>query len=107
MNTELAETIKNAFTDKYAEAPLLIFSPGRINIIGEHTDYNDGFVFPAAVDKGIIAALGKSSSGKSVVTAADFNDTISFSVNQIAPLEKESWGNYVLGVVSEIQKKEY
>ncbi|MFH4968912.1 galactokinase [Gaetbulibacter sp. M240] len=105
MNTELAETIKNAFTDKYAEAPLLIFSPGRINIIGEHTDYNDGFVFPAAVDKGIIAALSKSSSGKSVVTAADFNDTISFSVDHIAPLEKESWGNYVLGVVSEIQKK--
>ncbi len=38
----------------------MIFSPGRINIIGEHTDYNDGFVFPAAVDKGIVAAIQKS-----------------------------------------------
>ncbi|GAA4282252.1 galactokinase [Gaetbulibacter aestuarii] len=105
MNNELAETITNAFQDKYAASPLLIFSPGRINIIGEHTDYNDGFVFPAAVDKGIYAAFSKSNSGRSEVTAADFNDTISFSVESLSPMEKESWGNYILGVVSEIQKK--
>lgn len=104
MNTNLANTIKNAFKNTFDSAPLMIFSPGRINIIGEHTDYNDGFVFPAAVNKGIIAALSKSSD-KSTVTASDFDETIEFSVDNIAPLPKESWGNYILGVIAEIQKK--
>ena len=57
MNVNLANTIKKEFKDAFKSDPLMIFSPGRINIIGEHTDYNDGFVFPAAVNKGIIAAI--------------------------------------------------
>ena len=105
MNTSLAKTIKNNFKNTYNTNPLMIFSPGRINIIGEHTDYNDGFVFPAAVNKGIIAAISKSDTDKSTVTASDFDDTIEFSVHNITPLPKESWGNYILGVVAEIQKK--
>ena len=51
MNTQLANTIKHKFQDTYNNNPLMLFSPGRINIIGEHTDYNEGFVFPAAVNK--------------------------------------------------------
>ena len=54
MNTTLVNNIKQDFLDKFNQEPLMIFSPGRINIIGEHTDYNDGFVFPAAVNKGIL-----------------------------------------------------
>lgn len=105
MNTDLANSIKNKFKDTHNTEPLMIFSPGRINIIGEHTDYNNGFVFPAAVNKGIIAALSKSDSNQTTVYASDFDETIKFSVNNIAPLPKESWGNYVLGVIAEIQKK--
>ncbi|MCL5129683.1 galactokinase [Algibacter sp. L4_22] len=104
MNTTLVNNIKQDFLDKFNQEPLMIFSPGRINIIGEHTDYNDGFVFPAAVNKGIIAAIGKNSSNTSTVCASDFNDTIEFSIDSIAPMDKESWGNYVLGVIAEIQK---
>ncbi len=105
MNTDLAKSIKAKFKDTHNTDPLMVFSPGRINIIGEHTDYNDGFVFPAAVNKGIIAALSKSDSDKSTVYASDFDETIKFSVNNIAPLPKESWGNYILGVIAEINKK--
>jgi galactokinase len=105
MNTSLAKSIENNFKSTYKTNPLMIFSPGRINIIGEHTDYNDGFVFPAAVNKGIIAAISKSDTNKSTVTASDFDDTIEFLVHNITPLPKESWGNYILGVVAEIQKK--
>ena len=104
MNTSLVSKIKTAFVEKFNNTPLLVFSPGRINIIGEHTDYNDGFVFPAAVNKGIIAALSKSNTNTSTACAADFDDTIEFSVNNIKPMAKESWGNYVLGVIAEIQK---
>lgn len=105
MNTALSNTIESTFKETYNIKPLMVFSPGRINIIGEHTDYNDGFVFPAAVNKGIIAALSKSSTDESTVHASDFNETIKFSINNIAPLPKESWGNYILGVIAEIQKK--
>jgi len=62
MNTALIQKIKTAYQQSFKTEPLMIFSPGRINIIGEHTDYNDGFVFPAAVNKGIVAAIGKSDS---------------------------------------------
>ncbi|WP_147677543.1 galactokinase [Algibacter pacificus] len=104
MNTTLVQTIKQQFLKKFNQNPLMIFSPGRINIIGEHTDYNDGFVFPAAVNKGIIAAINKTTAETSIVCANDLDDTIMFSVDTIAPMAKESWGNYVLGVIAEIQK---
>ncbi|MFI1743328.1 galactokinase [Thalassobellus sediminis] len=105
MNNVLIKKVKDNFINTFKIEPILVFSPGRINIIGEHTDYNDGFVFPAAVNKGIVAALQKSNSKTSIAKALDLEETIQFSTNAINPLEKESWGNYILGVISEIQKK--
>ncbi|MBD0831856.1 galactokinase [Aestuariibaculum sediminum] len=105
MNQSLINKVKQNFTTRFTTNPLLIFSPGRINIIGEHTDYNDGFVFPAAVNKGIVAAFEKSDSNTSSAHAIDFDETIKFSTDDISPLEKEHWGNYVLGVIAEIKKK--
>ena len=105
MNTELKSKITKEFAKNFAEEPILIFSPGRINIIGEHTDYNDGFVFPAAVDKGIIAAISKSSKTESVAIASDLNEKFEFSVEGVKPIIGGNWRNYILGVVGEIQKK--
>ncbi|MFV0541288.1 MAG: galactokinase [Aestuariibaculum sp.] len=105
MNTVLLNRVTEKYNKIFPSAPLRIFSPGRINIIGEHTDYNDGFVFPAAVDKGIYAAFDKSNTGVSKVYALDLDEDIEFSTNNIKPLPKESWGNYILGVIAEIQKK--
>ncbi|MGK0233186.1 MAG: galactokinase, partial [Salibacteraceae bacterium] len=53
MNKKLVKVVKRGFKEHYKTRPLIIFSPGRINLIGEHTDYNDGFAFPAAINKGI------------------------------------------------------
>ena len=105
MNKALIKQVKESFVAKFESEPLMIFSPGRINIIGEHTDYNDGFVFPAAVDKGIVAAFQKTNNKTSTVYAFNKDETIEFSLDNISPLEKEHWGNYVFGVISEIQKK--
>ena len=105
MYRNIIYTIKKSFITKFESEPLLIFSPGRINIIGEHTDYNDGFVFPAAVDKGIVAAIGKSDSNVSTVYAADKQETLEISLKQIEPLSQGSWQNYILGVVTEIQNR--
>ncbi|MDP2069009.1 MAG: galactokinase [Lutibacter sp.] len=103
MNEALISNIKTQFIAKFQGKPLMIFSPGRINIIGEHTDYNDGFVFPAAVDKGIVAAIGKSDLGISTAYAVDKQETIAFSINNLKPYPQGSWQNYILGVVGEIQ----
>jgi len=105
MNTELKRKIAQEFTEKFSEEFVLIFSPGRINIIGEHTDYNDGFVFPAAVDKGIFAAISKTSNNKSTAIASDLNQTYEFSLEDVQPLKGGNWRNYILGVIGEIQKK--
>lgn len=83
----------------------MIFSPGRINIIGEHTDYNDGFVFPSAVNKGVYAAIQKSDSNTSIAYALDKNEKIEFSLENLKPLTEGSWENYVLGVVAELHNR--
>ena len=95
--------VTNTFKEQFNATPILVFSPGRINIIGEHTDYNNGFVFPAAVNKGIVAAIGKSNNTTSTIIALDVNSALTFSVDKIKPAEKGSWKNYVLGVVAEIK----
>ena len=105
MNTALTSNIKTHFIAKFQDEPVMIFSPGRINIIGEHTDYNDGFVFPAAVDKGIVAGLAKSNSGISTAYAVDKEEIIEFSINNLKPSPQGSWQNYILGVVAEIKNR--
>jgi galactokinase len=105
MNTTLVKNIERSYLLKFSDNPILISSPGRINIIGEHTDYNEGFVFPAAIDKGIIAAIGKSNTKKCSVFAFDANESYEFSTETIQPISNGNWRNYVVGVVGEIQKK--
>jgi galactokinase len=104
MNKKLIKTVENSFEKHFNTSPLLIFSPGRINLIGEHTDYNDGFVFPASISKGIVLAIQKSDSEKSQVYALNKKEMCEFDLQNIQPLENGGWRNYVLGVVAEIQK---
>ncbi len=106
MNTQLIGNIESQFKETFKKTPLLVFSPGRINLIGEHTDYNEGFAFPAAIDKGIVAAIQKSDSKYCTVFAVNKNEKIEFLLNEIQPIENGGWRNYVLGVIAEIQKKE-
>lgn len=105
MNLVLIENIKSNFVNVFKTNPLLIFSPGRINIIGEHTDYNDGFVFPAAVNKGIVAAIQKSDESVSKAYAVDKDDLVTFSLKDLKPSQEGSWQNYVFGVVAELQNQ--
>lgn len=105
MNTVLVTKIKTKFTQTFKTEPLMIFSPGRINIIGEHTDYNDGFVFPAAVNKGIVVAIQKSASTQSKAYAVDMDEEITFALDTLKPSKEGSWENYVFGVISELQNK--
>ncbi|WP_405562408.1 galactokinase [Polaribacter sp. Asnod6-C07] len=105
MSEILVKEVKQKFLKTFNLEPMLVFSPGRINIIGEHTDYNGGFVFPAAVDKGIAAAIQKSDTGSCTAIAMDLDSTIHFELDKLKPSKEGSWENYVFGVVAEIQNR--
>ncbi|MEI6151721.1 MAG: galactokinase [Chitinophagia bacterium] len=83
------------------EAALVVKSPGRINLIGEHIDYNHGFVLPAAIDKFIEVAIGKRSDGAIHMVALDLGETIIVSTHNLAP-HSTQWVNYIIGVVDQV-----
>jgi galactokinase len=91
--------IKSEFVSRFNKEPLLFRSPARINIIGEHTDYNDGFVMPAAIDKEIVFAIAENFSSKARIYAMDLNDYTEFDINDTAPDADKTWSNYLRGVI--------
>ncbi len=95
------QVLSSNFETHYGEAPALIaHAPGRVNIIGEHTDYNEGFVFPAAINFGTWVAATKRADNDIVVTAMDYeNQQNQFSLSDINYDEEQGWANYVRGVV--------
>ena len=86
-------------------AKYIFLSPGRINIIGEHVDYNDGFVLPAAINKYICFAISKNKNSECVLVAKDLNDVYTFDINDpLQPINK-MWANYILGVLHQLKEK--
>lgn len=79
-------------------------SPGRINLIGEHTDYNGGFVFPGAIDKGIMCEIRPNGTDMIMAYSIDMKDRVEFKVDDIEG-PHTSWARYIYGVVQEIRKR--
>ena len=79
-------------------------SPGRINLIGEHTDYNGGFVFPGAIDKGMIAELRPNGTNKVRAYSIDMKDYVEFGLNE-EDAPRTSWARYIFGVCREMIKR--
>ena len=96
--------IRNKFLELYENQPVLVRSPGRVNLIGEHTDYNEGFVLPAAIDKDIIFALAKNGKKKCRVYAYDMRETLEFDPATFKK-PKDTWTHYILGVIDQLQKE--
>ncbi|MCK0124900.1 galactokinase [Gelidibacter sp. F2691] len=103
-NEKLIKDVKKRFKEQFKTKPLLVYSPGRINLIGEHTDYNEGFVFPAAINKGIALAIQKSDASNSQIVALNMEELFQFGLDGLKPLNDGGWRNYILGVVAELQK---
>jgi galactokinase len=93
--------VKEVFKKKFFKEPHLYFSPGRINLIGEHIDYNDGYVMPAAIDKGISYAIALNDTDEINFYSIDFDESISLKFSEVEKMD--GWKNYVLGVVNEFQ----
>lgn len=106
MKKKLIQHTTEHFEKIMHKAPDNIFlSPGRINIIGEHVDYNDGFVMPAAINKYICFAVSKNESSDCMLVAKDLNDAYKFDLkDELKPIDK-MWANYILGVLHQLKEK--
>lgn len=96
--------VKNTFKEKFGTEGMLYFSPGRVNLIGEHTDYNGGCVLPGAIDKGILAEIKPNGTDKVRAYSVDLNDYAEFGLNE-EDKPKASWACYIFGVCREMQKR--
>lgn len=102
MNMDIPEAAHAAFTEAYGTEPAGLWAaPGRVNLIGEHTDYNDGFVLPFALPQRTVAAAGPSPDGTWSVCSTLAPDPVTFGVTE--PGEVTGWGAYVAGVVWALQ----
>ena len=104
MNKNMKEQLLAKFRELYGEGASLFTSPGRINLIGEHTDYNGGFVFPGAVDKGIMAAIRPNGAERVRAWSLDMNEASEFGLGE-ADKPAQSWARYIFGVCREVQKR--
>lgn len=110
MSTLHKEQLQEFFATAYGHQPsLVVQAPGRVNLIGEHTDYNGGFVLPAAINYSTWIAVAPRSDRLLQVIARDFdNQRVIFSLDEpMQADESASWSNYVRGVVGELQKRGY
>lgn len=100
----MQQKVIQKFEEMYGAGAVLYASPGRINLIGEHTDYNGGFVFPGAVDKGIVAAIRPNDGNVVRVYALDLEEEAQFGLCE-EDKPAAAWAHYIFGICREVQKR--
>lgn len=108
MNQPLVDRLKSEFVSHFGvlQAPLLVFAPGRINVLGEHVDYNDGIMLPAAIDKGIYLLVCPRTDSKVVLHALEFNESVTIDLTKSMTKSSVDWANYLIGVMAQFEKLE-
>ena len=101
MDTTIVRTL---FKEKFGTEGMLFFSPGRINLIGEHTDYNGGYVLPGAIDKGILTEIKPNGTEKVRAYSVDLKAYTEFGLQE-EDKPVETWAHYIFGVCREMQKR--
>jgi|GEM_PF-461258 len=99
VKVEVNREVKQKFLELFSENPMIIHSPGRINMIGEHTDYNNGYVMPAAIDKGMQFAVAPNKGKQSIIYSLKYNQFYSVDHNNLAKVKEPEWANYLLGIL--------
>jgi galactokinase len=98
------QSVAAEFRNRFSRPPLVVRSPGRVNLIGEHTDYNEGFVLPAAIDREIVLAVGSRDDGICRMVAADLGQTWETTLDALVRSEL-GWPNYLLGIADQLQRE--
>jgi galactokinase len=106
INQLMKEKVLQDFQRNFNEEPTIVRSPGRVNIIGEHTDYNNGFVLPAAIDKAIYVAVTPRNDDVISLYSGEFDESFESSLAALKPTDK-GWPNYILGVADQLVKRGY
>ena len=98
LNQNVYDELVAKFEKLYGEKPQVVaYAPGRIEVLGNHTDYNEGFVFSAAIDKGTFFAVSATADESCSLTAGDLMETANFSIRDVKPAREMTWQNYVTG----------
>lgn len=101
---EMQNKIEKIFSERFGGEGNIYASAGRINLIGEHTDYNGGFVFPGAIDKVIMAEIRPNDMEKVRVFSIDIDEYAEFGLKE-EDAPSQSWARYIFGICREIQKR--
>jgi len=102
----LATEVLKSHREHFQSEPLICRAPGRVNIIGEHTDYNEGFVLPAAIDKASYVAVSKRDDDSIRLVSLNFHEEFETRLENLKPIP-EGWANYVMGVADQLLKRGY
>lgn len=98
LNQNVYDELVSKFEKLYGEKPQVVaYAPGRIEVLGNHTDYNEGFVLSAAIDKGTFFAVSPTADESCSLTAGDLMETANFSIRDVKPAREMTWQNYVTG----------
>lgn len=103
----LIDNIVSEFNCRFDNEPTLVKSPGRVNLIGEHTDYNNGFVLPAAIDKVIVLAMAANGLNKCRLYSMDMNESTEVELSMDLNKHELHWVNYILGSADQLLKNGY
>ena len=99
------ERIREEFSNRFRDTPRMFRAPGRVNLIGEHTDYNDGFVMPFAIDRAVVVAGSKRSDRKVEAVAMDLNESVTIDLDAKPQKQRKSWVDYVEGTARCVEEK--
>ena len=104
----LRERVTRSFSEAFGAPPeMFVAAPGRVNLIGEHTDYNDGFVLPAAIDRRVLMAVSPRNDQHVRLVAAEFGSRTAFTLDRIVPDDTHRWSNYQRGVAWALREAGY
>lgn len=103
-NSDIASSFVKLFPESHNF--IIVRSPGRINIIGEHTDYNEGFVLPAAIDKAAYMAMSLRDDDEIHLVALDLNESFTIKLADLKPIGDINWPNYILGSAAQFIKRD-
>src|SRR5271170_7329748 len=104
---ELSAQVAANFLKKYSRPPRwIVAAPGRVNVIGEHTDYNDGFVLPMAIERyAVMAADAATAPGKVSIYDMQFKDSVAIDISTPVTKGQPKWSNYIRGVIAGFQRR--
>jgi galactokinase len=103
-SAQMITKVSSVFRQKFGEPDHIVRSPGRINLIGEHTDYNMGFVLPASIDRAIYMAIQERNDNRIHLVATDLEEEYECTMTDLQR-SSQRWPDYILGVVDQLQKK--